>query len=89
MPRLYLVRHGEAAATWADAVDPGLSPQGKEQAETAARALHAKGPFDIVSSPLARARETSEPLTRLWRKPATIVEAVAEIPSPRISIDNR
>jgi broad specificity phosphatase PhoE len=89
MPRLYLVRHGEAAATWADAADPGLSSLGNEQAEAAALALQGKGPLDLVSSPLARARETAEPLARLWRKSVAIAEPVAEIPSPGISLEQR
>jgi broad specificity phosphatase PhoE len=89
VPILYLVRHGEAAATWADAVDPGLSPLGKEQAQAAGRTLHGKGPFDIVSSPLARARETAAPLARDWRRPVSIADAVAEIPSPGISLEQR
>ena len=36
---IYLVRHGEAAASWAQATDPGLSEFGHEQARAAARLL--------------------------------------------------
>ena len=89
MPRLYLVRHGEAASTWADAVDPGLSALGREQAESAGRALEPKAPLDIVSSPLARARQTAEPLARVFGKSVLVADAVAEIPSPGIALDER
>ena len=37
---VYLVRHGEAAASWETAVDPGLSAAGQQQA----RALLDKQP---------------------------------------------
>ncbi|MCC6921134.1 MAG: histidine phosphatase family protein [Alphaproteobacteria bacterium] len=89
MARLYLVRHGQAASTWAEAHDPGLSPLGREEAEAAARALAPKGPLAILSSPLARARETAAPLERLWETHARIEPGVAEVPSPDIPLDQR
>jgi broad specificity phosphatase PhoE len=82
MPRLYLVRHGRAAASFAEAVDPGLDPLGREQASDAARRLFPLGPLAVVTSPLQRARETSEPLAKLWQREAVIDPAVSEIPSP-------
>jgi len=82
MPRLYLVRHGRAAATFAEAADPGLDALGRSQAEAVAARLAPLGPFALVSSPLKRARETSEPLAALWRREPAIEPAVAEIPSP-------
>jgi broad specificity phosphatase PhoE len=40
MARLYLVRHGKAAATWDDRIpDPGLNEIGRVQAETMASQL--------------------------------------------------
>jgi len=33
---IYLVRHGEAAASWGESSDPGLSELGWQQAEDAA-----------------------------------------------------
>ena len=36
MPKIYLIRHGEASGTWADSIDPGLSELGKAQAREAA-----------------------------------------------------
>jgi broad specificity phosphatase PhoE len=82
--RIYLVRHGEAAAHWTNSSDPGLSVLGQEQARTAAIKLAPLGPLPIASSPLKRARETAAPLETEWRTTARIVAAVAEIPSPGI-----
>jgi broad specificity phosphatase PhoE len=82
MVRLYLVRHGRAAATFAEARDPGLDPAGTAQAEAMAARLAPLGPLAIVASPLRRTRETAAPLERHWRRAARIEPAVAEIPSP-------
>ncbi len=81
MVRLYLVRHARAAATFAEARDPGLDPAGAAQAEAVAARLAPLGPLPIVASPLRRTRETAAPLERLWRRAARIEPAVAEIPS--------
>lgn len=90
MPRLFLVRHGEAAATWDNAADPGLSALGQEQARAAAAILAARhAPLDLLSSPLARARETAVPLEALWRRKARIEPAVAEVPSNGIPFAER
>jgi broad specificity phosphatase PhoE len=82
MPRLYLVRHGRAAATFAEAADPGLDALGHSQAEAVAEQLAQIDPIALLSSPLKRTRETSEPLARRWQRPVPIEPAVAEIPSP-------
>jgi broad specificity phosphatase PhoE len=82
MTRLYLVRHGRAAATFAEAADPGLDELGRSQAEAVAARLAPLGPLPILTSPLKRARETSESLARLWKRTAGVEPAVAEIPSP-------
>src|SRR5262245_2670240 len=89
MATIYLVRHGEAAAHWADAADPGLSARGEEQAKAAARKLAALGPLPIVSSPLRRARETAVPLQVAWQATVRIEPAVSEIPSPGIPLGER
>ncbi len=87
MPRLYLVRHGRAAAGFADHADPGLDDLGRSQAIAAAEQLRALGPMRLVSSPLARARETAIPLQSAWsglpreRRGIEIEPRVAEIPS--------
>lgn len=82
MARLYLVRHGEASAAWNKAADPGLSELGRRQAASAADKLAPVGPFDILSSPLLRARETAEPTSKAWEREIGIASEVAEIPSP-------
>jgi broad specificity phosphatase PhoE len=82
MPRLYLVRHGRAAATFAEAADPGLDELGRSQAEAVGAKLASLGPLAIVSSPLKRAQETASPLAVLWKRKPIIEPAVSEIPSP-------
>lgn len=81
MPRLYLVRHGEAAASWAEAPDPGLSARGQEQAERAADALAERGITTILSSPLARATATAAPLAARLGRPVTVDRRYRELPS--------
>lgn len=61
-----LLRHGETALTAAKrfsgsgGTDPGLSEQGRWQAERAAAALAVRGTVQaVVASPLARCRETA------------------------------
>ena len=82
MSRLYLVRHGRAAAGWDTDPDPGLDDVGSRQAAAVALRLDSLGPIDVLSSPLRRCRETAAALTRLWNVEALIEPAVGEIPSP-------
>jgi broad specificity phosphatase PhoE len=89
MPRIYLVRHGRAAAGFGESMDPGLDALGKTQAGEVATRLEPLGPLAIVSSPLARARETAAPLAKCWNRDPVIEPAVAEIPSPNVSLPER
>jgi broad specificity phosphatase PhoE len=83
MPRIYLVRHAKPAAAWGDAPDPGLDPLGATQATAVARQLaEAIARAPVYTSPLRRCRETAQPLCDLWRCAATVLPAVAEVPSP-------
>ncbi|CAB4873228.1 unannotated protein [freshwater metagenome] len=82
MPRLYLVRHGRAAAGWNVDPDPGLDDLGRQQAERMADALQPLGPLALVSSPLLRCQQTAAVLGLRWGVDATIASDVAEIPSP-------
>lgn len=82
MALIYLVRHGEAAASWSEDRDPVLSELGREQAVQVAERLRPVGPLALFSSPLARAQETAMPLAEHWRADPEIVPAVTEIPSP-------
>ena len=81
---IFLVRHGEAAASWSQSEDPGLSDRGKDQADEAAQALLSGLPAGtcLVSSPLLRARETAQPLADALSLPVEIDDAFREIPSP-------
>lgn len=83
MAVITLVRHARPAAAWGTDPDPGLDDVGRTQAETAARALAGRSaPLPLFTSPLKRCRETATPLERHWGQSATVLEAVAEIPSP-------
>ena len=87
MPRLYLIRHGKPAASWGGHDDdPGLDDTGRGQAETARDVLlglpPAQRPKLVVSSPLARCRETAEPTARALGVEVEIDPAVGEIPTP-------
>jgi len=90
MTRLYLVRHGRAAAGWDTAVDPALDDLGREQAAATASRLavvlqDAKWSFtdvDAVTSPLRRCQETAAAYTTVTGKVARIEPRIAEIPSP-------
>ena len=81
---LFLIRHGEAAASWGESPDPGLSHLGQQQAEEAAVALqqHVGSDTLLLSSPLQRALETSVPLAKSLRRDVIIEDVFREIPSP-------
>jgi broad specificity phosphatase PhoE len=83
MSRIYMIRHGRAAAGFGESMDPGLDELGRSQAQTVAEKLKALGPLPILTSPLARTRQTAAPLAGLWRREPLVEEAVAEIPSPK------
>ena len=85
MPRIYLVRHAKPAAAWGDDPDPGLDALGVTQAAATAEQLaKATALVPIYSSPLRRCRETALPLCELWKSDATVLPAVAEVPSPPV-----
>lgn len=89
MSRLYLVRHGEAAAGWGEDADPPLSDTGRAQAVDMAAALEPVGPLPVVASPLRRTRETAAALEALWFRAATVDPAVGEVPSPTDDLAER
>lgn len=82
MARLYLVRHGQAAAGWDVDPDPPLSDLGHEQAAAVAARLEALGPLPVVASPLLRTRQTATPLAQGWGVAPEIEPRIREIPSP-------
>jgi broad specificity phosphatase PhoE len=87
MPRLYLIRHGKPAASWGGHDDdPGLDETGQQQAAAARDHLlglpDGQRPRRVVSSPLARCRETAEPTAKALGVEAEIDSGVGEIPTP-------
>ena len=96
MPRLYMIRHGRPSATWGEHAepDPGLDPQGREQALMAAQTLLALPdggrPVRVLSSPLRRCRETAQPFADAIGAAVEIEPRVGEIPTPSaLSADER
>jgi len=83
MAKIYMVRHGRAAAGFGESMDPGLDELGRSQAAAVAERLVTLGPIEILTSPLARARETAVPLSKAWKIEPDVEHAVAEIPSPK------
>ncbi|HVF08334.1 MAG TPA: histidine phosphatase family protein [Actinomycetota bacterium] len=80
MRRLTLIRHGHAAAGWADDPDPGLDALGHAQA--AALVDLVDGPAPLFVSPLRRTRETAAPLAQAWSIEPVIEPGVGEITAP-------
>jgi broad specificity phosphatase PhoE len=90
MTRIYLVRHGRAAAGWDTDPDPPLDKLGQHQAQTMAATLESSGPLALVSSPMLRCRQTAAALGARWGVETVIEPAVTEIPSPeRIAMADR
>ena len=89
MTKIYLVRHGKAAASWAEDFDPGLDSLGKAQAKATAKALAHLGPLHLIASPLLRAQETAKSLAEIWGCTTRIDERVGEIPSPTTDLAGR
>ncbi|MEO9971208.1 MAG: histidine phosphatase family protein [Hyphomonadaceae bacterium] len=79
---IYLVRHGEAAASWGEHPDPGLSTKGQLQSERAAERLSDLGADNLICSPMRRCRETAAPFARKLGRAAAINQAVSEIVTP-------
>ncbi|MGE3250272.1 MAG: histidine phosphatase family protein [Hyphomonadaceae bacterium] len=83
MPRLYLIRHAEPAATWGGSdPNPGLSELGRAQAADASWKLAALKPKRIVTSPLMRCRETAAALEMEMGLTAAVDTRVSEIWTP-------
>ena len=89
MPIIRLVRHGDASAGYAEHPDPGLSERGRRQADLVAAELDATGPAELITSPMARARETAAPLASRWGVAPRVEPAISEIPSPGLAPTER
>lgn len=77
-----LVRHGEAAASWGEHPDPGLSEAGRGQADAVAHILAKTDIAAILTSPMQRCRETSMPLSEQTGLAPIVTPEVSEIPTP-------
>ena len=82
MPKIYLIRHGQAEAGWGESTDPGLDALGREQAEQASKTMQAMHPMPIITSPMARARATAAPLAEAWQSIPRIDPRFSEISTP-------
>ena len=89
MAKIYLIRHGQAAAGFTSDPDPGLDQIGQSQAEAAADLLMAHTPLTLLSSPLKRAQETAQPLASRLAQSVGIEPRVAEVPSAGLSLEER
>lgn len=88
MGRIYLIRHGKPASTWGQEgdADPGLDETGRAQARRVAEILmalpEAERPNRVISSPLARCRETAQPTADALGVQVEVDALVGEIPTP-------
>ncbi len=89
MAIIYMARHGRAAGSYSDDLDPGLDELGHTQATRAGEQLGGNQPLSILSSPLRRARETAAPLALSLDAEVSIEDRVSEIPSPGLSLQER
>lgn len=89
MAIVYIVRHGRAAASFTDDLDPGLDDLGRQQALAACQTLAELTPLELRSSPLKRAVETGAPLAAMLDQPLVPEHRFAEIPSPGLSLEAR
>lgn len=90
MTRVYMVRHGRAAAGWNVDPDPGLDDLGRSQSLSVASKLSSLGPLPVMSSPLLRCQQTAFPLATAWKQDVVIEPLVGEIPSPpEYTLENR
>lgn len=79
---IVFVRHGEAAASWGDHPDPGLSEKGWTQARAAAEQIAALGVEQIISSPMQRCQDTAKSFSDRSGFGITVDRDVSEIPTP-------
>lgn len=77
---LVLVRHAQPVRVEGGSgpADPGLTPEGHEQAERLGAWLAVERPDVVLTSPLRRASETAAPLTRRLGVDAVTVPGISE-----------
>ena len=88
---IILIRHGEAASSWGDDPDPGLSNLGKSQAEAVKENLESftSQNFQLIASPKKRAIETAQPTSLDWKSEIKIDDTFSEIPASNIKLESR
>ena len=79
---IYLVRHGQAAASWGSHPDPGLSDAGKAQADKVAVALIGERITHAITSPMSRCQETASYFAKASGLAPRVEPNVTEIPTP-------
>lgn len=83
MSLLYLLRHGETsssrAGTFCGNLDPELTPEGVEMAQSFAAAYHALPWEAAYVSPMQRTRSTAKPLCEAARVPLHLRDGLKEI----------
>ncbi len=84
---IYLIRHGEAASSWGEHPDPGLSDAGRAQAATVANSLGGLGIERAITSPMARCQETGQAFAEISGLDLKIEPNVTEIPTPSDIVD--
>jgi broad specificity phosphatase PhoE len=89
--RIYMIRHGKAAAGWGQDADPPLDATGRDQAIAMVEALQnlVSGPLPILTSPLRRCQETAMPLAQAWQTHPRIEPRLRELPSPMSDLSLR
>jgi 2,3-bisphosphoglycerate-dependent phosphoglycerate mutase len=82
---IILVRHGEAAASWSDHPDPGLSKEGGSQAKNTGNELvNEILKYQLISSPKKRAVETMEIMIGGQDQTFAMDQRFIEIPSDNV-----
>jgi broad specificity phosphatase PhoE len=81
---LTFVRHAQSEANASGIIDtsvpgPGLSPEGKQQAEQVARQLAHNNYDAVYASTMARAQQTAEPLASELHKQVEVLQGIQEI----------
>ncbi len=87
---IILVRHGEAASSWSEHHDPGLSADGIAQADRVSKTFGEKFlSYKLCSSPKSRAIETMKPIALEQAKEFIIQDIFSEIPSHDIQSEHK
>ncbi len=88
---IILIRHGEAAASWSEDPDPGLSDNGHEQAESLLihDCYQDLSGYQFISSPKLRAIETSNFLAKKFNKNVRTDLSFSEIPATGVQMKDK